>query len=211
MPIEVMAKRGKDTLRFGPLKPVGLGKELDERPYAVVQLRKENTEELAYNMVGFQTNLTFSEQKRVFSIIPALNEADFLKYGVMHRNTYINSPKHLNSNFSLRQNPNVYFAGQISGVEGYMESTSSGLSVAISILMRYNGNEEFSFSNKTMMGALAEYVSNPANKVNFQPMSSNYGIINSAGIITKDKHQKRQMIYENSMQEIDSIRRALCH
>ena len=211
MPIEVMAKRGKDTLRFGPLKPVGLGKDLAERPYAVVQLRKENTEELAYNLVGFQTNLTFSEQKRVFSIIPALQNAEFLKYGVMHRNTYINSPKHLNASFRMRKNPNIYFAGQISGVEGYMESTSSGLSVAISILMRYNGNEEFSFSAKTMMGALAQYVSNPANKINFQPMSSNYGIIDSHGIDSRDKHEKRRIIYENSMQEIDKIRREICH
>ena len=210
MPIEVMAKRGKDTLRYGPLKPVGLGKDLPERPYAVVQLRKENIEELAYNMVGFQTNLTFSEQKRVFSIIPALKDADFLKYGVMHRNTYINSPKHLNRNFRMRENENVYFAGQISGVEGYMESTASGLCVAISIVMRYNGNENFAFSNKTMIGALAEYISNPANKINFQPMSSNYGIVNSVAIKIRDKKEKRQEIYNQSMLEIEQIRRDLC-
>ena len=146
----------------------------------------------------------------MFSIIPALNEADFLKYGVMHRNTYINSPKHLNNNFRMRENEKVYFAGQISGVEGYMESTASGLCVAISILMRYNGNENFAFSNKTMIGALAEYVSNPANKFNFQPMSSNYGIVNSVGIQTRDKKEKRQAIYSQSMQEIEQIRRGLC-
>ncbi len=209
MPVEVMAKRGEDALRYGPLKPVGLNiNPLGIKPYAVVQLRKENIDEESYNLVGFQTNLKFGEQKRVFSLIPALKNAEFLKYGVMHKNTFINSPKHLDNNFCFKTNPNIYFAGQISGVEGYVESTASGLMVAISIVMRYNG-KRLELNNKTMLGALASYISNPANSENFQPMNSNYGIIEAIDGKFKDKKDKRLAIYERAMAEIDRIKEDL--
>lgn len=205
MPIEVLAKRGEDALRFGPLKPVGLNiNPLGVKPYAVVQLRKENIEEESYNLVGFQTNLKFGEQKRVFSLIPALQNAEFLKYGVMHKNSFINSPRHLDDNFCLKSNPNIYFAGQLSGVEGYVESTASGLVVAISILMRYN-NKRLLLNNKTMLGALALFISNSANAKNFQPMNSNYGIMAGIDGKYKDKKIKRMAIYERAMAEIDKI------
>ena len=206
MPVEVMAKRGEDALRFGPLKPVGFNiNPLGIKPYAVVQLRKENIDEESYNLVGFQTNLKFGEQKRVFSLIPALKNAEFLKYGVMHKNTFINSPRHLDNNFCFKANPNIYFAGQISGVEGYVESTASGLMVAISILMRYN-NKKLLLNNKTMLGALASYISNPANGENFQPMNSNYGIMEVIDGKYKDKKDKRLAIYNRAMAEIDKIK-----
>ena len=205
MPIEVLAKRGDDALRFGPLKPVGLNiNPLGVKPYAVVQLRKENIEEESYNLVGFQTNLKFGEPKRVFSLIPALQNAEFLKYGVMHKNSFINSPRHLDDNFCLKSNPNIYFAGQLSGVEGYVESTASGLVVAISILMRYN-NKRLLLNNKTMLGALALFISNSANAKNFQPMNSNYGIMAGIDGKYKDKKIKRMAIYERAMAEIDKI------
>ncbi|MBP3630431.1 MAG: methylenetetrahydrofolate--tRNA-(uracil(54)-C(5))-methyltransferase (FADH(2)-oxidizing) TrmFO [Clostridia bacterium] len=205
MPVEVMAKRGEDALRYGPLKPVGLNiNPLGIKPYAVVQLRKENIEEESYNLVGFQTNLKFGEQKRVLSLIPALKDAEYLKYGVMHKNSFINSPKHLDDNFCLKSNPNIYFAGQLSGVEGYVESTASGLVVAISILMRYN-NKRLLLNNKTMLGALTAYISNPANANNFQPMNSNYGIMAGIDGKYKDKKVKRMAIYERAMAEIDKI------
>ena len=205
MPVEIMARRGEDALRYGPLKPVGLNiNPLGIKPYAVVQLRKENIEEESYNLVGFQTNLKFGEQKRVFSLIPALKDAEFLKYGVMHKNSFINSPRHLDDNFCLKSKPNIYFAGQLSGVEGYVESTASGLIVAISILMRYN-NKRLLLNNKTMLGALVSFISNPANANNFQPMNSNYGIMASVDGKYKDKKAKRQAIYERAMKEIDKI------
>ena len=209
MPIEVMAKRGKDSLRFGPMKPVGLNKNPKfGKCYAVVQLRKENIEEQSYNLVGFQTNLTFSEQKRVFSLIPALNNAEFIKYGVMHKNNYINSPKHLNNNYQLKKYPHIYFAGQISGVEGYVESTASGMSVAISIISLYNNNKRIDFDNTTLIGALANYISNPANENNFQPMNSNYGILQNLEEVSKkvDKSTKREMYYNRSMESINKIK-----
>ena len=204
MPVEVMAKRGEEALRYGPLKPVGLGKHLDKKPYAIVQLRKENVEEGLYNLVGFQTNLKFGEQKRVFSMIPALKNAEFVKYGVMHRNSYINSPKHLNKDLSLKNYKNVYVAGQLSGVEGYVESAASGLMVGISILLKQNG-KNLNLSNNTMLGALAGYITNSANSVNFQPMNSNYGIISPLEEKIKDKQLKRQKIYERSMAEIENV------
>lgn len=204
MPIEVMAKRGIDSLRFGPLKPVGLGKHLNEKPYAIVQLRKENVEEELYNLVGFQTNLKFGEQKRVFSMIPALKNAEFIKYGVMHRNSYINSPKHLGKDLALKNYNNVYVAGQLSGVEGYVESAASGLVVGISILLRLHG-KSLEFTNNTMLGALSSYITNSANSENFQPMNSNYGIISPLKENIKDKNLKRQMIYDRSMAEIAKI------
>lgn len=204
MPVEVMALRGEDALRYGPLKPVGLGRHLPYKPHAIVQLRKENVDEECYNLVGFQTNLKFGEQKRVFSMIPALKNAEFIKYGVMHKNSYINSPKVLNRDLSLKRFPNVFIAGQLSGVEGYMESASMGIAVALSIIARNNG-KEFSLGDVTMMGALINYITNPANENNFQPMNSNYGIIKELENKSRDKKENRQKIYERSMALIDKL------
>lgn len=202
MPIEVMAKRGKDSLRFGPLKPVGLfDKRKESRPYAVVQLRKENLEADMYNMVGFQTNLTFGEQKRIFSLIPALRNAEFERYGVMHKNTFICSPKHLTSGFALRNQPNIYFAGQLAGVEGYVESTASGLLSALDIIAKTQ-NIDYNLSTNTMLGSLASYISNPANAVGFQPINANYGIISPLSEPSRDKKKNRQEIFIRSMSEI---------
>ncbi len=206
MPVEVMAKRGEDALRYGPLKPVGFNiNPLGIKPYAVVQLRKENTEESLYNLVGFQTNLKFGEQKRVFSLIPALKNAEFVKYGVMHKNAYINAPKNLNTDFSYRGNSNIYFAGQLSGVEGYVESTASGLMVALSIYLKYIG-KTFNLTTNTMMGAIANYISNSSNEQNFQPMNSNYGIMASIEGKHKGKEEKRLALYNRSMQEIEKLK-----
>lgn len=206
MPVEVMAKRGDDALRFGPLKPVGFNiNPLGVKPYAVLQLRKENTEEETYNLVGFQTNLKFGEQKRVFSLIPALKNAEFVKYGVMHRNSFINAPKNLESDYGLKKFPNVYIAGQLSGVEGYVESTASGLIVAIAIYLKLKG-KLLELNNKTMIGAIASYISNPCNANSFQPMNSNYGIIATTGERIKDKEAKRRAIFERSKAEIEKLK-----
>ena len=176
MPIEIMAKRGIDTLRFGPLKPVGFtDPRTGYRPYAIVQLRQDNTEGNLFNMVGFQTNLKFGEQKRVFSMIPGLENAEFAKYGVMHRNTFINSTKLLDRTYQLKKNKNIYFAGQITGVEGYVESISSGLVAGINAVKQLKQEEKIEFSEYTMIGALAQYISTPNEK--FQPMNANYGIL----------------------------------
>ena len=192
--IEVLAKRGDDALRFGPLKPVGFNiNPLNIKPYAIVQLRKENTEEETYNLVGFQTNLKFKEQKRVFSLIPALKNAEFTKYGVMHRNSFIQAPKNLNPDYSLKINENVYIAGQLSGVEGYVESTASGLVVAISILLRLAG-KKLELNNKTMIGAISSYISNPCNINGFQPMNSNYGIIQTIGTNDRCRSIKKMQL-----------------
>lgn len=184
MPIEVMAKRGKDTLLYGPLKPVGLEFN-DKRYHAVVQLRKEDNNGSMYNLVGFQTNLKFSEQKRVFSLIPGLENAKFLKYGVMHKNTYLNSPKVLNNKFQLKNHPNIFFAGQITGVEGYIESASSGLLSAV-YMDKYLKNEEYLFPSETMIQSLANYVSNYNS--NFKPMNANFGILPDLDF----KHYKKE-------------------
>ncbi len=209
MPVEVMAKRGVDALRYGPLKPVGLNvNPLGIKPYAVVQLRKENTDEKLYNLVGFQTNLKFGEQRRVFSLIPALKNAEFVKYGVMHKNSFINAPLNLNSDFSFKQNAKIYFAGQLSGVEGYVESTASGLMVAIAIYLKLRGLK-FSLSNNTMLGAISNYLSNIANERNFQPMNSNYGIMAPIDGKFKTKQDKRMAIYIRSMQEIKVLKEIL--
>ncbi|MCR4925098.1 MAG: methylenetetrahydrofolate--tRNA-(uracil(54)-C(5))-methyltransferase (FADH(2)-oxidizing) TrmFO [Clostridiales bacterium] len=177
MPIEVMASRGQDTIRFGPMKPVGLkDPRTGHRPWAVVQLRRENAQGTLFNLVGFQTNLTFSEQKRVFSMIPALKNADFMRYGVMHRNTFINSPKLLDADFSMRSNEKLFFAGQITGVEGYMESASSGILAGLNLARRINGKESIVLPKTTMMGALSRYISDETVN-NFQPMGANFGIL----------------------------------
>ena len=175
MPVEVMAKRGIDTLRYGPLKPMGFtDPRTGYRPYALVQLRQDNKDATIYNIVGFQTNLKFGEQKRVFSMIPGLENAEFAKYGVMHRNTFINSTKLLDRTYQLKKNKNIYFAGQITGVEGYVESISSGLVAGINAVKQLRQEEKIEFSEYTMIGALAKYISTPNDK--FQPMNANYGI-----------------------------------
>lgn len=177
MPVEVMAKRGIDTLLFGPLKPVGLiDPKTGHEAYATVQLRCDNKAKTMYNIVGFQTHLKFGEQKRVFSMIPGLENANFLRYGVMHRNTFINSPKLMSRYYSLRDNPRLFFAGQITGVEGYVESASSGLMAGMNAAMLEMGKEQIAFGNMTAIGALAEYISD-ASISNFQPMNVNFGIV----------------------------------
>lgn len=177
MPVEVMAKRGADTLRFGPLKPVGLrDPKTGNRPWAVVQLRQENAGGTLYNLVGFQTNLKFPEQKRVFSMIPGLENAQFERYGVMHRNTFINSPRLLDSTFCLKQDRRIYFAGQLTGVEGYIESSASGLLAALNLLLALKGRPAFTLPSTTMMGALSAYISDETVE-NFQPMGCNMGIL----------------------------------
>ncbi len=202
MPIEIMAKRGLDTLRFGPLKPVGFTDlRTGKRPYAVVQLRQDNENGTLFNMVGFQTNLKFGEQKRVFSKIPGLQNAEFIKYGVMHRNTFINSPKLLDATYNLKNNDNIFFAGQITGVEGYVESISSGMIAGINASQRIKGKSKVIFNNETMIGALAEYISSENEK--FQPMNANYGILPQLEEKIKDK----KLRYENlSNRAIDHIK-----
>ena len=174
--VEILASRGRMTLAFGPLKPVGL---IDPRtgrePFAVVQLRQENESGTMYNLVGFQTRLKWGEQKRVFSMIPGLEHAEFVRYGVMHRNTYLNGPALLGANYALKNNPMIRFAGQLSGVEGYMESTCSGMAAAIGLYCAMNGKPEPDFTGKTIIGALARHVSTPS--ANFQPMNANYGVL----------------------------------
>lgn len=204
MPIEVMASRGEDSLRFGPLRPVGLLDNDGKRPYAVVQLRKENSAGELYNLVGFQTNLTFGEQKRVFSMIPALANAEFVKYGVMHRNTFINSPKHLNSDFSLKNYPNIYFAGQISGVEGYVESIMSGLICALFLALRLDEKPKIEFNNKCIIGAICNYI--VSDNVNFQPMNANFGILEPLDTLIKDKQQRKVAYSNRAINEIKKIK-----
>ena len=195
MPVEVMASRGRDTLRFGPLRPVGLLDNEGNRPYAVVQLRKESTENELYNIVGFQTNLKFGEQKRVFSLIPALADADFVKYGVMHRNSYICAPKYLNADFSVKGYDNLYIAGQLSGVEGYMESTASGLVAGIALANKMLGKSIAMLPKTTIIGAVVNYLVT-ASAVNFQPMNANFGILPPLDEKIKDKALKK-LAYSN--------------
>ena len=199
MPIEIMAKRGIDTLRFGPLKPVGFDDpRTARRPYAVVQLRQDNTEGTMFNMVGFQTNLKFGEQKRVFKLIPGLENAEFTKYGVMHRNTYINSTKLLDETYNFKKSPNIYFAGQITGVEGYVESISSGLVAGINAAHKLKQKETVTFSNETVIGALSKYISTPNEK--FQPMNANFGILPPLKEKIKDKKLRYQKMSERSLE-----------
>ena len=202
MPIEVMAKRGIDTLRFGPLKPVGFDDPRTmKRPYAVVQLRQDNSEGNLYNIVGFQTNLKFGEQKRVFSMIPGLENAEFVKYGVMHRNTYINSTNLLDNTYRLKTSNNVYFAGQITGVEGYVESISSGMVAALNAVEQYNRTgKKMEFSNYTVIGALAKYISTPNEK--FQPMNANFGILPELDEKIKDKKLRYQTLGNRAIEKL---------
>ncbi|MCC8073824.1 MAG: methylenetetrahydrofolate--tRNA-(uracil(54)-C(5))-methyltransferase (FADH(2)-oxidizing) TrmFO [Clostridiales bacterium] len=190
MPIEKLAKRGLDAPRFGPMKPVGLvNPNTNHRPWACVQLRRENADGTMYNIVGFQTNLKFGEQKRVFSMIPGLENAEFVRYGVMHRNTFIDSPRLLNSDFSLRSNPNIFFAGQITGVEGYMESAGSGILAGINAVRFAENKSPFILNNDTMLGALSRYISDKSVK-NFQPMGANFGILPPIEPKIRDKKER---------------------
>ncbi len=176
LPVEVMAKRGEDALRYGPFRPVGLVDQEGKRPYAVLQLRKENTEATLFNLVGCQTRLKWGEQKRVFQLIPALSDCEFVRYGVMHRNTFINSPRVLNSSFQFRSEPRLFLAGQITGVEGYVESTASGLLAGINAARLFQGKELLVLPQETILGSLARYIST-ANPEHFQPMNANFGIL----------------------------------
>lgn len=202
MPVEIMAKRGIDTLRFGPLKPVGFDDpRYGKRPYAVVQLRQDNGAASLYNLVGFQTNLKYGEQKRVFSMIPGLENAEFIKYGVMHRNTYINSSYLLDNTYDLKKSPNIYFAGQITGVEGYVESISSGLVAGINAAHQYNNDTKKEFSEYTMIGALAKYISTENDK--FQPMNANFGIVPELGEKIKDKKLKYGKLADRALEYLE--------
>ncbi len=206
MPIEIMAKRGIDTLRFGPLKPVGFDDpRTAKRPYAVVQLRQDDSQASLYNLVGFQTNLKFGEQKRVFSMIPGLKEADFVKYGVMHRNTYINSPELLDNTYNFKNNKNIYFAGQITGVEGYVESISSGMVCALNAVYdfkKHGSNKKIVFSDFTVIGSLAKYISTKNDK--FQPMNANFGILPELeGKKIKDKKERYAKLAARSLENLE--------
>jgi len=206
IPIEIMAKRGEDTMRFGPLKPVGLRDPNTEKaPHAVVQLRKDNKEGTLYNLVGFQTHLKFPEQKRVFRLIPALENAEIVRYGVMHRNTYIDSPRLLDKYFRLRDNKKISFAGQITGVEGYVESAASGLLCGLEIARELLGLAPIDFTGDTAIGALALYISS-GSVSDFQPMNINFGIINPLGFKVKGKREKNLKISERSLKLIDTIK-----
>ena len=206
MPVEVMARRGADTLRYGPLKPVGLRHpETGESFYAVVQLRRDNDEGTVYNLVGFQTHLTFPEQRRVFGMIPALKDAEYLRYGKMHRNTFINSPKLLDRYYRLRSDGRIAFAGQMTGVEGYVESCASGMLAALEAARRIKGQEPLNFPRTTAIGALALYIENGAVSGEFQPMNINFGIIEGLGERIRGKREKNLKIAERSLAVIDEI------
>lgn len=207
MPVEVMAKRGHDTLLFGPLKPVGLIDPRNGREwYAVVQLRKENTAGTMYNIVGFQTHLTFDEQRRVFRMIPGLEEAQFLRYGVMHRNTYLDSPGLLDEKYSMISRPNIYFAGQMTGVEGYVESAASGFVAGLNAARRALGREPMIFSSKTVIGAMASYVAHGGVSSSFQPMNANFGIVDPLEKRVKGgKSAKNEALAARSLEIIDGM------
>ncbi len=199
MPIEVLARRGLDAARFGPMKPVGLtDPNTGHRPWAVVQLRAENDKGTLYNLVGFQTNLKFGEQKRVFSMIPGLENAEFVRYGVMHRNSFINSPKLLNSDFSLRTDENIYFCGQLSGVEGYMESAASGIIAARAVAARLNDEKPLKYPSFTMLGALSGYISDES-VTNFQPMGANFGVLPPLEEKIRDKRERYTALAQRAL------------
>ena len=205
MPVEVMASRGRDALRFGTFKPVGLADESGRRPYAVLQLRKENAEGSLLGLVGCQTNLKFGEQKRVFSLIPALKHAEFVRYGVMHRNTFLDAPHVLNADFSVKDAPMLFFAGQITGVEGYVESAMSGMLAGIHYWRKLHGKPPIVPSDACVMGALSRYIA--AENKHFQPMNANYGILR--GLDVRDKKEKKRLMAERALGEIDLVRAAL--
>lgn len=207
MPIEIMASRGIDTMRYGPMKPVGL--ELpgtDEVPYAVVQLRQDNGSATLYNIVGFQTHLKFGEQKRVFSMIPGLEKAEFVRYGVMHRNSYINSPILLMPTLQYKKNKNLFFAGQLTGVEGYLESAAMGLLAGMNAAKLLRGEECITFSKRTAMGGLSQYISAGPND-HFQPMNINFGIMEPLGIKKRmKKKEKNALLAQRALEEIDAMK-----
>lgn len=206
MPIEVLARRGADSIRFGPLKPVGLrDPKTGHRPWAVVQLRKENSDGTLYNLVGFQTNLKFGEQKRVFSMIPALKNAEFVRYGVMHRNSFINSPKILNRDLSLKKAENIFFAGQLSGVEGYMESAASGIIAGINAVNKLLGKKPLILPRFSMIGALVNYITDESVE-NFQPMGANFGILPPLDIHIRDKRERYAALSDRSLEYFKTIR-----
>ena len=206
MPVEVMARRGEDTLRYGPLKPRGLRDPSTGRePYAVVQLRKDNAEGSIYNLVGFQTHLKFGEQKRVFSMIPALRNAEYVRYGVMHRNTYLDSPRLLDRYYRLKSQPRITFAGQMTGVEGYVESAASGFLAAVELARRLEGKAPVDFPRETALGALRLYISDETVK-DFQPMNINFGIISPLGYRVKGKRNKNQEISQRSLAIIEKLK-----
>ena len=202
MPIEKLAKRGLDAPRFGPMKPVGLvDPNTGHRPWACVQLRRENSKGTMFNLVGFQTNLKFGEQKRVFSMIPGLENAEFVRYGVMHRNSFLNSPKLLNADFSLRKKSNIFFAGQITGVEGYMESAASGIMAGINAVRRAEGRESLVLSEYNMIGALSQYISDES-VTNFQPMGANFGILPPIEPKIRDKRERYMALAQRALEKV---------
>lgn len=202
MPIEKLAKRGLDAPRFGPMKPVGLvDPNTGHRPWACVQLRRENSKGTMFNLVGFQTNLKFGEQKRVFSMIPGLENAEFVRYGVMHRNSFLNSPKLLNADFSLRSNPNIFFAGQITGVEGYMESAASGIMAGLNAVRRAEDEEPLVLSEYNMIGALSQYISDES-VTNFQPMGANFGILPPIEPKIRDKRERYMALANRALEQL---------
>jgi methylenetetrahydrofolate--tRNA-(uracil-5-)-methyltransferase len=203
MPVEVMAKRGEMTLAYGPMKPVGL--EVDgQRPFAVVQLRRDNAEDTLYNIVGFQTNLKFGEQKRVFGLIPGLEHAEFVRFGVMHRNTFLNSPNLLRWDFSMRDDPMLFFAGQMTGVEGYVESAASGFSAGVHLARKLQGRAPIDFTAETAIGALGHYVSEFTGK-DFQPMNVTFGIMDAYPERIRNKQERNHKIAERSLERIRAI------
>ena len=203
MPIEIMAKRGEDTIRFGPLKPVGLrDPRTDKRPWAVVQLRRENAEGTLLNLVGFQTNLKFPEQKRVFSMIPGMENAEFVRYGVMHRNTFINSPKVLKNTLNLKNNPKLFFAGQITGVEGYIESAASGILAGLNASLMLDNKEMLTLPKETMLGALVGYITDET-VADFQPMGSNMGILPPLNTHIKSKQERYGALSQRALKILD--------
>jgi len=205
MPVEVMARRGEDTLRYGPLKPVGLpDPKTGREPYAVVQLRRDNAQGTIYNLVGFQTHLKWPEQKRVFSMIPALKNAEYVRYGVMHRNTYLDSPRLLDRYYRVRGQERLMFAGQITGVEGYVESTASGCLAALELARRLEGKPPLNFPGETAMGALALYISEES-VVNFQPMNINFGLIPQLGYRVKGKRNKNAKLAERALEKLGEL------
>jgi len=205
MPVEVMGQRGQDTLRFGPLKPVGLrDPKTGHRPWAVVQLRREDQAGTLFNLVGFQTNLKFGEQKRVFGLIPGLENAEFVRYGVMHRNTFLNSPQVLHSDYSLKMNPNLFFAGQITGVEGYMESASSGMMAGINAVRRENNQNTLTLPGTTMIGALSRYIA-AGSETNFQPMGANFGVIPPIEPHIRDKKERYAAFSARALHELNEM------